>query len=149
VIALLSVAMAPPPPPPRRIASSVMTCAMNAVDGSHSRLSIRLVAESHLVNGREEPRYRWSIEGDDTRYPAPQVEVEMFSDEDVWADRSMINVVRNGYNFTYRLHYDGNYLGVSANRGHLLVERWRVGIGSSVEPTGIGLCTLTPIEVAQ
>ena len=106
-------------------------------------------AENHLVNGREEPRYRWTIEGDDARYPPPRDRYHMYSNENVGTDRSWINIVEDGVNFTYHLHYDGNISGGVPTRAHLVVERWPAGMNTIHEFIGIGLCTITPTEAAQ
>jgi hypothetical protein len=127
-----------------------MHCAMLAADGTKANLTITLRAGTHPVNGREEPDYHWTITGDEARYPSPGSASynRDRSDEYPWRDSSTINVSRDSVNYTYRLHYDGEFRSHPATRGHLLVERWHVGAYSIVESAGIGLCTMTQTESA-
>jgi hypothetical protein len=145
--AVLAMMTPPPPQPPRSIVSRDVSCDMNAEDGTRTKLAIGLEAVPILVNGREEPVYRWMISGDDERYPSPQEERPRRDYENVWVDYSTKTVTKDAINYTYRLHYDGRNR-AAPEWGYLIVERWPVG-QHPVDHRAIGLCKIKQSETAQ
>ncbi|WP_338425527.1 hypothetical protein [Sphingopyxis kveilinensis] len=142
------MAMTPPPPiPPRPIVSRSTSCDMNAEDGARTKLAIELEAVPIMVNGREESVYRWTISGDDERYPSPQEQHLRRDYENVWLSYSTKTVTRHAMNYTYRLHYDDRNR-TAPEWGYLIVERWPVG-HHPVEARAIGLCKFKQSETVQ
>ena len=145
--AILMMMTPPPPPQPRPIVSSSVSCDMHAEDGTRTPLTIALEAVPIPVNGREELVYRWTMSGDDVRYPSPPEGQSLRDYETLWVDYSTKTVTRDGINYTYRLHYDDRNR-AAPKWGYLIVERWPVG-QHPVDHRAIGLCKIKQSETVQ